>query len=94
MFKWFEGFAENQFRKFVRDMLIANYAEFEEIEGVLPHSTVETAYKAAWIQIGKPAHNKAPSYYREECIRAGEYVMQFYTAAMQMMAAEHTAQAE
>jgi hypothetical protein len=94
MFKWFENFAESQFRKFVRDMIIASFPQFEEIEGVLPHSTVETAYKTAWIQIGKPAHGKAPSYYREECVRAAEYVMQFYTAAMQMMAAEQPAQAE
>jgi hypothetical protein len=70
-------------------MLVANFPDFEKWEGVIPHSTVELAYKTAWEQIGKPAHNKAPSIYRKECIRAAEYVLDFYKTAMQLLAEQN-----
>ena len=85
MFGFFEGYAERQFRKFIRRILIANIADFEKMEGVLPHSTVETAYKSAWLQFGKPSHGKHPSIYREECAKAAEYIVEFYSTAMTLL---------
>lgn len=88
MFKWFENHAERNFRKFVHKILVANLPDFERMEGVLPHSTVETAYRTAWLQIGKPAHDKAPAIYREECAKAAEYVLEFHSTAMQLLTGE------
>jgi len=89
---FFENYAERNFRKYIRRILVANVDNFEKIEGVLPHSTVETAHKTAWTQFGKPSHGKHPSIYREECARGAEYIVEFYSTAMTLLAGKETPQ--
>jgi hypothetical protein len=78
MFKWFENHSENNFRKLVRRILMANIGDFERLEGLMPHSTVEESYKSAWLLYGKPNLNKHPSIYQEECAKAAMHILDFY----------------
>jgi hypothetical protein len=86
MFNFFENYAERNFRKYIHRILVANVPNFEKMEGVLPHSTVETAYKTAWAQFGQPSHGKHPSIYRDECARGAEYIVEYYSTAMTLLA--------
>ena len=78
---WFDNLMQRQFRKMVLKILITNVPDFEKIEGAMPLSTVETAYKTAWHHFGKQCHDKHPSIYRAECAKAAEYVVEFYETA-------------
>jgi hypothetical protein len=88
VFKFFENFAERQFRKTVHRILVANVPDFSKLEGGMPHSTVETAYRNAWLEFGKPSHGERSSIYKAECAKAGEYILHFYELWIQMAAGE------
>jgi hypothetical protein len=88
VFKFFENFAESGFRKLVHRILVANYPDFSKLEGGMPHSTVETAYRNAWLHFGKPSHGERPSIYKAECAKAAEYILDFYEGWLQLATGE------
>jgi hypothetical protein len=81
---FFENLAQKSFRKMVRGILAASVPNFEQVEGSLPSSTVENNYNVAWDKFGKSAHKMHPSIYREECVKAAEYVAEAHLAAISL----------
>jgi hypothetical protein len=75
---WFDKFAERQFRKTVKRLLVEQDPYVETLERNLPQTIIDGAYYSAWVSYGKPAHGLSPSIYRSECKKAALHVSDFY----------------
>jgi hypothetical protein len=75
---------EKSFKRNVRNLLVANVPDFDRFERCLPLSTIEQAYKTAWIMFGKDYHDKPPAVYQQKCVDAAEYIIEHHKTAAKL----------